>query len=96
LIRKPQRTRSVFKELGLIMAELLAAVFEGGVFRPTTPPHLNEGEAVEILVRPRTSLPPKAVAAALATAASFPVERVGDPNTSRDHDRVLYDEAQSP
>ena len=76
------------------MAELLSAVFEAGVFRPTTRPHINEGEAVEILVRPRKSLPPQAVAAAMATAALFPIERVGDPNTSRDHDRVLYDEAQ--
>ena len=78
------------------MSELFSAVFESGVFHPTIRPHLDEGEQVEILVRPRRLLKPKAVAAELAGAAAMPVARPGDPLTSQNHDRVLSGEADSP
>lgn len=77
------------------MSQLLSAVYESGVFRPTTRPQLDEGVQVEILVRPRQMLSPKSVAEALATAAAMPVARFGDPLTSRNDDRVIYDEDQS-
>ncbi len=77
------------------MSELLSAVFESGVFRPASRPQLDDGTQVEILVRPRRLMSPQAVTAALAKAATMPVIRLGDPNTSRNHDRVIYDEAQS-
>lgn len=78
------------------MSELLSAVYEAGVFHPSSCPHLDEGEQVEILVRPRRLLKPKAVAAELAGAAAMPVARPGDPLTSQNHDRVLSGEADSP
>ncbi len=77
------------------MSELLSAVYESGVFHPASRPQLDEGEHVEILVRPRRLLKPQAVAAELAGAAALPVARPGDPLTSQNHDRVLYGEAHS-
>ena len=77
------------------MSELMSAVFESGAFHPTTQPLLEEGAQVEILVRPRQLLNPKAVAAELVGAAAIPVVHPGDPLTSQDHDRALYGEAQS-
>ena len=77
------------------MSQLMNAVFEAGVFRPTSEPPFSEGQQVEILVRPRNLMAPQAVAAALASAAWLPVQAPGDAATSQNHDRVLYDEAQS-
>ena len=55
------------------MSEFLSAVYESGVFRPTSRPELDEGAQVEILVLPRRMLSPKVVAEALATAAAMPI-----------------------
>lgn len=77
------------------MSELLSAVYESGAFHPSTRPQLDEGEHVEILIRPRRLLKPRAVAAELAGAAALPVVHSGDPLTSQDHDRILYGEAHS-
>lgn len=50
------------------MSEPLSAVYEAGVFRPTSRPQLEDGVQVEILVRPCQMLSPKSVAQASATA----------------------------
>lgn len=77
------------------MSELLSAVYESGAFHPAIPPQLDEGECVEILVRPRRLLKPQAVAAELAGAAAMPVACPGDPRTGQNHDRTLYGEAHA-
>ncbi len=77
------------------MSELLSAVYEAGVFHPATRPQLDEGEQVEILVRPRRLLKPSAVTAELASAAALPIAQPGDPLTGQNHDQVLSGEAHS-
>lgn len=41
------------------MSQLLSAVYESGVFHPTSQPHLADGEQVEIMIRPKRLLPPR-------------------------------------
>jgi predicted DNA-binding antitoxin AbrB/MazE fold protein len=72
------------------------AIYEKGVLRLLTPSKLVEGEQVEVIILPKipagASRPPAAI---LAEIAALPVEGSGGSFTSRDHDRALYDDAQS-
>lgn len=78
------------------MSELVSAVFESGVFRPTRRPQLSEGEQVDILVRPRRLMSPRQTAMAIAEAAALPVENPGDPGTGTRHDFLLYGQPHQP
>ena len=71
------------------------AVYQNGVFRPTTPPDLSDGTTIRLTVLPAkpTALPPdpEVVLALLQRIAELPMEPGGDPTvTGRDHDRTLY------
>jgi predicted DNA-binding antitoxin AbrB/MazE fold protein len=72
------------------------AIFEHGVLRPLTPPQLDEGEQVQLIIVPQSETDGKSPAEILAGIAALPVEGGGDPNTSRDHDRVLYGPKGAP
>jgi predicted DNA-binding antitoxin AbrB/MazE fold protein len=72
------------------MATRIEAIYEHGVFRPTGPVEIAEGERVEIVVlSPERTAPPLA-ASILAEIAALPPESEGDETTARDHDRYLY------
>ena len=78
------------------MSAVIDAVYQGGVFRPVTPPELPEGTAVRVLVLPEAVPTPAVrnpddVFARLKRIAELPEEPGGDPTiTGRDHDRTLY------
>jgi predicted DNA-binding antitoxin AbrB/MazE fold protein len=69
----------------------IQAVYENGVLRPLTPLALSEGQRVRVVVASEEATPVQSAASILAEIAALPVEGCGDPFTSRDHDRVLYD-----
>lgn len=65
------------------------AVYEGGVLRPKAPLlGLEEGSQVEVVI---LNLGHKSPAEILADIAAMPTKE-GDPHTSRDHDKVLYED----
>jgi predicted DNA-binding antitoxin AbrB/MazE fold protein len=67
------------------------AVYANGVLRPLTPPALNEGEEVEVIILSQQRSPPvRTPGEIIAAIAALPVQGSGDPNTGRDHDRYLY------
>lgn len=72
------------------MATRIDAVFEDGVFRPTGPVEIAEGERVQLVV-----LPPiderdhPSAASILAEIAALPLEAESDMSTARDHDHDL-------
>ncbi len=78
------------------MAEPIKAVYEGGVFRPTSPVDLKEGAEVEItpakpIALPRPKRTPAEVRAMLKAIADLPPEGLDDdPHAGRDHDHYLY------
>lgn len=80
----------------------LTAVFENGVLRPTQPLALPEGTTVQVLLLspPASAAQPlpgqRTPAEILDEIAALPVEGSGDAFTSRDHDRALYGEGQTP
>lgn len=68
-----------------------AAVYEHGVFHPTEPAEIADGEAVQLVVlRRKDGAPAMAAASILAQIAALPLESAADETTSRDHDRILY------
>ena len=78
------------------MLNVIDAVYQNGVFRPTNPPDLLDGTAVRLSVVP-TSLPtvgppdPAFIVALLKRIEERPMEPGGDETvTARDHDRTLY------
>jgi len=77
------------------MTQSITAVFEAGLLRPTTPLDLTEGASVELLIITKDDTqdsPGQKAARKLAKIAASKSGHVGDPNTSRDHDKVLYGE----
>ncbi|HLL88642.1 MAG TPA: antitoxin family protein [Tepidisphaeraceae bacterium] len=67
------------------------AIFERGVFRPTSPVTIAEGMPVELTVdTPAPTTAPGGMAAALAEIASLPPGGPADGFSGADHDRVLY------
>ena len=77
------------------MAQRITAVVEQGRLRPTVPLDLPEGTEVQIEILPAAPAePPKPrrnVKELVAEIIALPTLG-GDPNTSRDHDRILYGE----
>jgi predicted DNA-binding antitoxin AbrB/MazE fold protein len=73
------------------MTTSIAAIFENGAFRPTTPLTLAEGTRVELIFVTEKKDKPNgnAAAAILASIAALPTAG-GDPMTSKNHDQVLY------
>jgi len=80
------------------MTTAIDAVYQNGVFRPTTPPDLPDGTAVRLTILPasRSATPsapldPAAVLARIRAIAALPEEPGGDPTvTSRNVDEILY------
>jgi predicted DNA-binding antitoxin AbrB/MazE fold protein len=73
------------------MATRIEAIFEHGVFRPTEPVTIAEGERVQIvIVSPDDAIEHRSPANILAEIAALPLESTGDETTARDHDRFLY------
>jgi len=78
------------------MKEPIKAVYEGGVFRPTSPVNLPEGSEVEIIPPKLSGLQqpkrtPAEVRAMLKAIADLPPEGPNDdPHVARDHDHYLY------
>jgi predicted DNA-binding antitoxin AbrB/MazE fold protein len=80
------------------MSQRITAVVEQGHLRPTTPLNLAEGTEVQIVIEsvaapppPKPRRSPEEVRRIIAEIAAMPTEGDhGDPNASRDHDRILY------
>ena len=73
------------------MATRIDAIFEDGVFRPTEPVSMAEGERVQlVIVSPDDPVDPRLPASILAEIAALPLESSDDETTARDHDRYLY------
>jgi hypothetical protein len=71
------------------------AVFEGGLLRPTEPLAIAEGARLQVfIVTPTTHAGTSSPAEILDRIAALPTAG-GDPTTSRDHDKVLYDSGNS-
>jgi predicted DNA-binding antitoxin AbrB/MazE fold protein len=77
------------------MATTIDAIYEHGVFRPTEPVEMPEGERVQIvvLVTDKVASTPSP-ASILVEIAALPLETEGDDNVSRDHDRYLYPQSE--
>ena len=74
------------------MKSTITAVFEGGLFRPTTPLALAEGTRVELIIvngEKNGNISGRTAASILAEIAAMPTSG-GDPRTSQDHDQILY------
>jgi predicted DNA-binding antitoxin AbrB/MazE fold protein len=79
------------------MTQRITAIVEQGRLRPTTPLDLPEGTEVEIVIQSVAEAPPKPrrspeeVRKIVAEIIALPTDGDrGDPNASRDHDRILY------
>jgi predicted DNA-binding antitoxin AbrB/MazE fold protein len=79
------------------MNQRITAVVEQGHLRPTTPLNLAEGAQVQLVIESVTEPPPKPrrsqeeVCKIIDEIIAMPTEGDhGDPNASRDHDRILY------
>ena len=73
------------------MTMTLQAVFENGLLRPLSPLDLDEGQTVQVMIADTGTAVTQDAATILMEIAALPVEGSGDPWTSRDHDRVLYE-----
>lgn len=72
------------------MTTQCTAVYEHGCLRPKTPLALAEGTEVQVFILPpSTNTDRRSPAELLAEIAALPTNG-GDPNTSRDHDHILY------
>jgi predicted DNA-binding antitoxin AbrB/MazE fold protein len=79
-----------------MMATRIDAIYEHGVFRPTEPVEMAEGEHVQIVVLSTDALPsPSEAARILAEIAALPLETTRVETASRDHDRFLYGDPES-
>jgi predicted DNA-binding antitoxin AbrB/MazE fold protein len=68
------------------------AIYEQGVLRLTEPVSIPEGDRVEVIILSGAGGPGGATrspADLLGEIAEFPTHG-GDPDTGRDHDRILY------
>ncbi len=66
------------------------AVYEQGVFKPTTAIELKEGTQVEVLIKEEIAGPdPREAAHLLEEIARMPMQNPGA-FSGRDHDAVLY------
>lgn len=73
------------------MTKQIEAVYENGVFRPTHPINLPEGEHLHLIVVTREqALPNGNAPALLAEIAALPIEGENNSFSGRDHDTVLY------
>ena len=78
------------------MTQRITAIVEQGHLRPTTPLGLAEGTEVQIVIEsadhpPKPRRSPEEVRKIIAEIVAMPTEGDhGDPNASRDHDRILY------
>ena len=78
------------------MATRIEAIFEDGVFRPTGPVKIAEGERVQIVVMAgEDALEPSSPSDILAEIAALPLESTGDDTAAQDHDRFLYGSERS-
>jgi hypothetical protein len=71
------------------MTTRFTAVVVQGALHPVGPVTLEEGSQVEVVVLSTPAAGPENAAAILAEIAAMPTQG-GDPNTSRDHDRIIY------
>ena len=78
-----------------MMATQIDAIYEHGVFRPTEPVEMPEGERVRIVVlTPDSVTSTPSPASILAEIAALPLETVGDDDASIEHDRYLYPQSE--
>jgi predicted DNA-binding antitoxin AbrB/MazE fold protein len=78
------------------MTTAITAIVEAGLLRPTTPLHLADGTRVEVIIvsNGKPAPPTGRVAKNILTEIAALPTSGGDPRTSEDHDRVLYDEQE--
>ena len=73
------------------MTKQIEAVYKDGVFHPTQPINVPEGEHLQLIVITRKQAQPNGNAAALlAEIAALPIEGETDSFAGRDHDTILY------
>jgi predicted DNA-binding antitoxin AbrB/MazE fold protein len=78
------------------MSAQFTAVVEHGLLRPLEPIALEDGATVEVVVlQTGANVPAAQSALRLAAIAALPTSG-GDPNTSRDHDAIIYGERRAP
>jgi predicted DNA-binding antitoxin AbrB/MazE fold protein len=73
---------------GAIMTTIVHAIYQHGVFLPSTPPAIAEGEEVELIVT--SGVEKASLADALDEIAGLPVEGVRDGLSGAEHDKVIY------
>jgi predicted DNA-binding antitoxin AbrB/MazE fold protein len=70
------------------MTAKIQAIYEKGVFRPSSPVSLPEGSEVELTVN--SNADSTTLADELEKIAQLPIEGPSDGFSGADHDRVLY------
>ncbi len=76
------------------MSQTISAVYENGTLILDEPLAVSEGVKVEIIVLPpKNSNSKKSPAELLAEIAALPTEGNGEKFSNRDHDRILYGQA---
>lgn len=68
----------------------IEAIYENGVFRPTQPLELKEGDVVEIIVVPKDQSPGRKAFEIVSQIAALPMEEGGIEFSGVDHDKILY------
>jgi predicted DNA-binding antitoxin AbrB/MazE fold protein len=78
------------------MTTTVRAIYEQGVLRLTEPISLREGESVDVIVISNEPAPDSRKAAEiLAAIAAMPMEPGGKEFSGRDHDNILYGDAET-
>jgi predicted DNA-binding antitoxin AbrB/MazE fold protein len=73
------------------MATRIEAVYQDGVFHPTEPVNIADGERVQlVLLFTEDVAQAQSPADILADIAALPLESDAEESAARDHDRYLY------
>ena len=79
------------------MTKTIEAIYENGVFRPTQPFTLTEGERVEVSVPVREEYPsPQELLRSILEVAALGEKPPEDGLSAIDHDRILYGSKDGP
>lgn len=75
------------------MSQTLSAIYENGTLILEKPLTVSEGSKVEVIVVIKEKKREKSPAELLAEIAALPSESKGEKFSNRDHDRILYGQA---